>query len=95
MLSDLLPGLLHGTLARPRCIGNQIKPCPWEVVTVVMDARIVIFLNVLRELKAVAMTPTVVTTSLCKEACRSEISQGVGMICNQCGCHMIEVLELE
>ena len=62
-LSDLL-GLLHGTLARPRCFGNQIKLCTFEVATIVMDARIVTVLNVLRELKAVAKTPTVVTTSL-------------------------------
>ena len=60
-----------------------------------MDARIVTFLNVLRELKAVAMTPSVVTTSLWKRAYRSEISQGGGMICNRCGCRRIEVLELE
>ena len=60
-----------------------------------MDARIVTFLNVLRELRAVAMMPTVVTTSLCRGACRGGILQGVGMIFNQCDCSMIEGLELE
>ena len=46
-LSDLL-GLLHGTHARPRCLGNQSKLCPCEVATVVMDAPIVTVLKVLR-----------------------------------------------
>ena len=73
-------GLLHGTLARLRSFGNQIKLFPCELATVVMDTRTVTVLNVLRELKAVAMTPTVVTTSLCEGARRNEIPQGVGIV---------------
>ena len=60
-----------------------------------MDARIVTVLNVLRELKAVGITPTVVTTFLCEGACRSKIPQGVGVIFNQCGCRLNGVLALE
>ena len=93
-LSDLL-GLLHGTLARPRCFENQSKLFPCEVATVVMDARIVTVLNVLRELKAVVVTPTVVTTSRCERGCQSKIPQDVGVIFNQCGCRMNGVLALE
>ena len=74
---------------------NQNKLCPCEVATVAMDARIVTVLSVLRELKAVAMTPTVVTTSLSEGPCRSKIPQGVGVIFNLCGCRMNGILALE
>ena len=60
-----------------------------------MDARIVTVLNVLRELNAVAMTPTVVTTSLREGACQSKIPQDVDVIYNQCACRMNGVLALE
>ena len=93
-LSDPL-GLLLSTLARPRCFGNQSKLCLCEVAIIVIDARIVTVLNMLRELKAVGMTPTVVATSLCKGACRSKIPQDVGVIFNQCGCRLNGVLALE
>ena len=93
-LSGLL-GLLHGTLARPRCFQNQSKLSPCEVATVVMDARIITVLNVLRELKSVPMTPTLLDPSPCEGACRSKILQSVGVIFNQCSCRMNGVLALD
>ena len=60
-----------------------------------MDARIVTVLNVLLELKTVAKTTTVVTTSLCEGACRSKISQDMDVIFSQSGCRINGVLALE
>ena len=60
-----------------------------------MGVRMVTVLNVLRELKAVAMTPMVGTTSLCEGVCQSKIPQDVGVIFSQCGCRMNGVLALK